>query len=1534
MPGTIGDCIKRNVTRKNISNPLTKDTAAKLANLIPQFHSRKLGFNISLYNDLIHFHIKRNKFDDVQKVLNTLQTEKPFSPLSQRTLALIMAMHLKSGNTVELDRLTQRQENGIAHYMAQFVQWTRGLQLNDSHFQRAKQIFYSLQGARCEPNTPRFTHLLGHLIHSGKHAEAIQLFNHIVDIGYPVNHYTSTQIMSGLLQAKQFDKATTIWERIKNLPDRGVADLQVVNSLLEVYSQDPKRLEAAKELWIHMNQTPGLEPDQFSFASMLSAYIGSNDPTSVIELWQSMQQEPYSIKPNTVLYNLAINGLFYNRQPEQAKQLYEEFLTRQDLQSTSIDMYHTMIRGLLSVRDLEALQKILSRMERDNVKPNSTTYTLMSDILFSQHDSEGGTKMAGLIQENSLPKTAISYSALIAGHAKNGDLARAREIYEEMQAAGFEPSIHTFGALMQGAFRSGQVAVAEEMAEMAKNKIKDGMSLGAYSIMIGGYSNLVMLDDAERWFYEMQRTQSAMPWETYYVLLRACVEHREWDIAQRVLKAMKDKPFKSHVPKLNELIQQVERVQAGKPALVLYRSSHKKICKLRGTPDCPPSVLLHFDQKRYMINCGEGVQRLCTEQKVRCTKLQTLLFTRTNWDCTGGLPDLKVRHITLLGPQNLTHTLLASRHFLFRNTTNVESIEFGGDMADEGPIFNNVGDDHPSKGARTQFQDENLRITSVLVYPTTATSNSNASSKSSCGAPSCSESSRYFTNQTDLEHEQRRRDSRIRQQELGAMFTLWTFPPVSWAPSPVLPEHSHKKPTVPQSNNHHEQKLHCTCQIENTQKAQAGERSLQGLRNMLQGSHPDLPPTQPNPVAISYICQTADYQGKFDKAAALTLGVKPGPIFKDLLNGKPVVSSTTGEMVYPSQVIQGARPGRVFVVIDCPSVEYISGLVSSPEFSKFYQDDSSAASTATAVTRLDKVECIVHLAGQAVMTHPKYLAWMAQFGSDTQHLLAHQDYCGQGLVFSSQATCSLKLSKLNDTIFPVPFYDNTPSCKIALDNNNTNEANKLKIQVAKNMVMFGVEPTVGFDFSEKVGPIVLPKDFQELEKHNSVALKEYSEQADAVLEDIAMQQQHHPVADSMSGQDYPGSNVSLTALGTGSSRPSKYRNVSSTLLDIPERGSILLDVGEGTYGQMFRHFGGNKRNSNQRDSVEDRLKNLKGIFISHLHADHHLGIVTILSEWNKLRDESTDPLYLIAPEKFHNFLTEVSHTQDFGYQHVRFIDSSDLIFGTMSSSTTSTSDEHSDFGPPETPIYTQHSNSTAESQSQSRTHLDTFLQLTGFKEITTVVMIHCYNAFGICMTHNDGWKFVFSGDSRPSQDLVIAGAGATVVLHEATFEDDMLDQAIKKRHSTTCEAIDVAQSMGAQAVLLTHFSQRYPKVPQFDPRGREKLAIGICFDLMTIRLGDIWRLQKFAPALAVLYGNDGEGNDETNGDDGGEEASQAILDAVVVVANNKNKNNSIIVIIDNKTLGPIWPFQHQQQQVPHETIHHNLLIAAARRHRI
>ena len=84
-----------------------------------------------------------------------------------------------------------------------------------------------------------------------------------------------------------------------------------------------------------------------------------------------------------------------------------------------------------------------------------------------------------------------------------------------------------------------------------------------------------------------------------------------------------------------------------------------------------------------------------------------------------------------------------------------------------------------------------------------------------------------------------------------------------------------------------------------------------------------------------------------------------------------------------------------------------------------------------------------------------------------------------------------------------------------------------------------------------------------------------------------------------------GADITVTTLGTGSALPSKYRNVSCTHIDVPGWGGMFLDCGENSVGQLRRRFG---------DDVQEIYEKLKVVFISHMHADHHLGLQRMLED--------------------------------------------------------------------------------------------------------------------------------------------------------------------------------------------------------------------------------------------------------------------------------------------------------------------------------
>ncbi|CAO1637679.1 unnamed protein product [Parajaminaea phylloscopi] len=78
--------------------------------------------------------------------------------------------------------------------------------------------------------------------------------------------------------------------------------------------------------------------------------------------------------------------------------------------------------------------------------------------------------------------------------------------------------------------------------------------------------------------------------------------------------------------------------------------------------------------------------------------------------------------------------------------------------------------------------------------------------------------------------------------------------------------------------------------------------------------------------------------------------------------------------------------------------------------------------------------------------------------------------------------------------------------------------------------------------------------------------------------------------------------LSIKFLGT-SSQPNGTRNYSSLLVRHNGKASIMVDCGEGTQRQIIhKHIG-----------AGDRLSDLRCVLITHLHADHVLGLVPLLT---------------------------------------------------------------------------------------------------------------------------------------------------------------------------------------------------------------------------------------------------------------------------------------------------------------------------------
>ena len=112
---------------------------------------------------------------------------------------------------------------------------------------------------------------------------------------------------------------------------------------------------------------------------------------------------------------------------------------------------------------------------------------------------------------------------------------------------------------------------------------------------------------------------------------------------------------------------------------------------------------------------------------------------------------------------------------------------------------------------------------------------------------------------------------------------------------------------------------------------------------------------------------------------------------------------------------------------------------------------------------------------------------------------------------------------------------------------------------------------------------------------------------------------------------------------------------------------------------------------------------------------------------------------------------------------------------------------------------------------------------------------------------------MYSGDTRPCRALQEAGKACTLLIHEATFEPELIDHARSKKHSTTEEALQVAASMRAYRTILTHFSQRYCKVPVALEANDAATAAVIAFDCMSVPLTLLADLPKLSEGVSLLF---------------------------------------------------------------------------------
>ena len=271
----------------------------------------------------------------------------------------------------------------------------------------------------------------------------------------------------------------------------------------------------------------------------------------------------------------------------------------------------------------------------------------------------------------------------------------------------------------------------------------------------------------------------------------------------------------------------------------------------------------------------------------------------------------------------------------------------------------------------------------------------------------------------------------------------------------------------------------------------------------------------------------------------------------------------------------------------------------------------------------------------------------------------------------------------------------------------------------------------------------------------------------------------------------------LTILGSSSATPIFNRNPTSQALNINER-LYLIDCGEGTQQQMLK--------------FDVKASRIDHIFISHLHGDHYLGLVGLISSLHL--NGRTKPLTIYGPPQLKEIIdiqlnysdTTLQYPMEYKFTNAEkaevILDNQDIVVETIPL----------DHGLPCTGFLFREKKRLRKLLKEKLERLK--------------IPVEYYSALkkGADYTGNDGKvikndqltidsdepkTYAYCSDTMYNENYFKQISNATLLYHEATFLNNMLDRANDTRHTTALQAGEVALKTNADKLLIGHFSARY-----------------------------------------------------------------------------------------------------------------------------
>lgn len=278
-------------------------------------------------------------------------------------------------------------------------------------------------------------------------------------------------------------------------------------------------------------------------------------------------------------------------------------------------------------------------------------------------------------------------------------------------------------------------------------------------------------------------------------------------------------------------------------------------------------------------------------------------------------------------------------------------------------------------------------------------------------------------------------------------------------------------------------------------------------------------------------------------------------------------------------------------------------------------------------------------------------------------------------------------------------------------------------------------------------------------------------------------------------------------LGTAGSVPTPKRSLPAIL--VQRKGEqLMFDCGEGVQRQMMK----------AKTGFHKKMK----VFVSHMHGDHVLGLPGLLQTMALLDRERKLEVY--GPSGIKRFIEAIKETVQFVLTfpvEIHEIEEAGVVCEEEEYTVKTVWANHAipslAYALEEKPRPGRFYPEKAEALGVPEGPLWSKLQRGQNINLPDERVIKPEQVVG---PPRPGRKIVYTGDTRPFRGFLKFAAGADLLVHDATLDDELAERAAEDGHSTPCQAAENARKAKVKQLALTHISARYDDTSVLLEQGR------------------------------------------------------------------------------------------------------------------